>query len=197
MVLGGVVTKRMYDAAYPPAHPPKWEAVAAYIGGDTPHVWSTAEWNAQPARYRLPIYVRSNPGSHNPHTDAALAIAWLRGHSAPHGCAVALDLETAIAPSFVHAFDADLKAAGYVTVAYGSLSTIFSNPKPSGGYWVAHYTGNDHMEPGAVATQWASDVQLGKPWDANTVADSVPLWDTHPTPAPASTEESWFLGTSS
>lgn len=191
------MTKRMYDASTPPAHPPAWEAVAAYIGGNTPHVWTIAEWNAQPARWRLPIYVRSNPGSHSPHVDAALAVAWLLAHGVPHGSAVALDLETAVAPSYVRAFDADLKAVGYVTLTYGSLSTVFGNPKTSGGYWVAHYTGKDHMEPRAVATQWASDRQLGKPWDASTVADSVPLWDTRPTPAPASTEESWFLATSS
>jgi hypothetical protein len=195
------MTKRMYDAAYPPPSPPKWEAVAAYIGGNTPHVWTIAEWNAQPARWRLPIYVRSNPGSHSPHADAALAVAWLVLHNVPRGSAVALDLETAVNGPYVRAFDADLKAAGYVTLAYGSLSTIFRNPKTSGGYWVAHYTGSDHMEPGSVATQWADDKQLKKPWDANTVADSVPLWDTHPTPAPAPapapTEESWFLATSS
>ena len=54
-------TLRFYDAAYPPAKPPAADGVCIYIGGDTPHVWTLAEIEAQPARYRLPIFVRSNP----------------------------------------------------------------------------------------------------------------------------------------
>lgn len=172
------MSKRMYDAAFAPTSPPPWEVVGGYIGGNAYHVWSEAEWASQPARYRLPIYVRSHPAGHDPHDDAAAAITWLRHHGVPRGCAVALDLETAVNGPYVRAFDQALVAAGYVVLAYGSLDTIFGNPRTSGGYWVAHYTGYDHMEPRAVATQWANDKQLGKPWDANTVADSVPLWDT-------------------
>lgn len=226
------MTKRMYDAAYPPANPPHWDAAAGYIGGDTPHVWSAAEWRAQPVRYWLPIYVRSNPTSALARTmrrlrvhpvttrvavpvakafarlrsrtyavaaasDAAIAIAWLRAHNAPKGSVVVLDLETAVNGPYVRTFDADLVAAGYKVMAYGSLSTIFSNPRTSGGYWVAHYTYRPHMEPGAVATQWAD----GPDYDSNLVADSVPLWDTHggptpgpvPTPTPAEEINSWFL----
>lgn len=186
----------MYDAAYPPASPPNVDAVAGYIGGDTPHVWTAAEWARQPARYRLPIYVRSNPTIALAGPDATDTIAWLRAHKAPKGTAVALDLETAVHAAYVKAFDKAVHAAGWVVLAYGSLSTIFRNPGTSGGYWVAHYTGHAHMENGAVATQWASDQQLGKPWDLSDVADSVPLWDTH-APTPASTEEDqWFLAAS-
>lgn len=172
------MARRMYDAAYAPSSPPAWEVVAGYIGGNAVHVWSDEEWASQSARYRLPIFVRSNPEDHVAARDAAAALARLRQLGMPHGCAVALDLETAVNPPYVKAFDAALVAAGYVVLAYGSAATIFSNPRPSGGYWAAHYTGEDHMEPRAVATQWASDRQLGKPWDVSTVADSVPLWDT-------------------
>ncbi|GAA4626852.1 hypothetical protein GCM10023196_036790 [Actinoallomurus vinaceus] len=168
----------MYDAADPPAHPPKWEVVAFYIGGDTPHVWTAEEIAAQPARYRLPIYVRSNPDSHDPHVDAAEAIAQLHAFGAPRGCAVSLDLEMAVNASYVRAFDADIVAAGYVTVEYGSLSAIFRNPRTSGGVWAAHYTGTPHLEPGSVATQWADDQLLGTDYDASLIDDSVPLWDT-------------------
>lgn len=177
-----MATLQMYDAAYPPASPPTTDVVAFYIGGDTPHVWTAAEIARQRARYRLPIYVRSNPGSHNPHTDATLALRWLQQNGAPRGCAVVLDLETAVDGPYVRAFDADIVAGGYVTVAYGSLSTIFGNPRTSGGYWVANPTGTPHMRSGAVATQWAFDTQLGKPWDLSDIADSVPLWDTHAQP---------------
>ena len=224
--------RRMYDAAYPPSNPPHWDAAAGYIGGDTPHVWTAAEWARQPVRYRLPIFVRSNPTGVlaramsrmrvHPVTggtartaakalarlrsrtytvtaasDAVKAIAWLRANHAPKGCTVSLDLETAINAPYVRTFNADLLAAGYKVLAYGSLSTIFHNPKPSAGYWVAHYTGSPHMESGAVATQWTS----GSSHDSNLVADSVPLWDTKaptptPTPAPPPEEDSWFQATS-
>jgi len=185
----------MYDAAYPPAHPPAWEAVAAYIGGNTPHVWTDAEWEAQPARYRLPIYVRSNPEDHVAATDARQAIAWLRTHNVPRGCLLLLDLETAVDPQYVRAFDADVLAAGWKTCAYGSLSTIFHNPRPSGGYFVAHYTGTPHIEPGSVATQYADDRMLGTDYDASLVADTAPLWDTHATPTPQE-DDQWFLAAS-
>jgi hypothetical protein len=36
---------KMFDASTPPASaPPGYRAVAGYIGGDTPHVWTGAEW---------------------------------------------------------------------------------------------------------------------------------------------------------
>lgn len=183
---------RMYDAAYPPNSPPTTDAVGFYIGGDTPHVWTAAEIARQRTRYRLPIFVRSNPGSHNPHADATATLRWLAQHGAPRGCAVVLDLETAVDGPYVRAFDADITAGGYVTVAYGSLDTIFRNPRTSGGYWVANPTGTAHMHPGAVATQWAFDTQLGHPWDLSDVADTVPLWDTH---APQPQEAEMLSGT--
>ena len=173
-----MTTLQMYDAAYPPASPPGWPVVAGYIGGNTPHVWTDAEWDGQPARRRLPIYVRSNPASHDPAADAAEAVAWLRTHDVPAGCAVALDLETAVNAAYVTRFDEVVLAAGYLTIAYGSLSTLYKNPRPSGGYWVAHYTGAPYSDAGAVATQYASDRQLGHPWDASLINASVPLWDT-------------------
>ncbi|MGH3375106.1 MAG: hypothetical protein ACRDP6_10230 [Actinoallomurus sp.] len=174
------MARTMYDAAYPPQNPPPWDVAAGYIGGDTPHVWTAAEWASQSARWRLPIFVRSNPGSRGVSAteDAALTIAWLRSNGVARGRAVALDLETAVNPPYVRAYDTALVAAGYVVLAYGSVSTVYLNPKTSGGYWAAHYTGKEHQEPRAVATQWANDRQLGKPWDASTIDDSVPLWDT-------------------
>jgi hypothetical protein len=173
--------RRMYDAAYAPSSPPAWEVVGGYIGGNAYHVWTDAEWASQRARYRLPIYVRSNPGSHDPHADAAAAIAWLRAHRVPHGCAVSLDLETAVNRAYVRAFDADIVAAGYVTLDYGSISTILQNGRTSGGIWAAHYTGTPHLEAGTDATQWANDTMLGVPYDASLISDSVPLWDTQHT----------------
>lgn len=163
-----------YDAAYPPAHPPNDAVVMGYIGGNTPHVWSLAEWNGQPARYRIPIWTRSNPGSANPATDAANALAKLRQLGAPPGCLVVLDYETAVNAGYLRAFDAAMLAGGHPVCVYGSASTLFGNPKPSGGYFAAQWTGSPHMYPGAVITQYG-DVGA---WDNDVVSTGLPLWDT-------------------
>jgi hypothetical protein len=168
--------RKMYDAAFPPASPPDVDAVAGYIGGDTPHVWTDAEWARQKARYRLPIFVRAHDG--DPVADANAAVAWLRAHNVPKGSTLALDFETRVDAAYLRAFDRVITAADYRTMVYGSLSTVLKNPKPSGGYWAAQWTDVPHLYPGSAATQYASDVMLGKPWDLSLVADSTPLWDT-------------------
>ena len=40
------MAKTMWDASTPPASVPggPWDAAAGYIGGDTPHIWTVAEW---------------------------------------------------------------------------------------------------------------------------------------------------------
>src|SRR6266545_3809328 len=93
----------MWDAAFPPASPPKWEAVAGYIGGNTPHVWTDQEWARQQARWRLPIFTRSHDG--DPSADAAHAIRWMTAHHVPKGVCVALDFETRVDATYLHAFD--------------------------------------------------------------------------------------------
>jgi hypothetical protein len=178
--------RRMYDAAYPPSSPPAWEAVAGYIGGNTPHVWTDAQWRAQPARWRLPIFTRSHGG--DPSADAHAAVSWMTAHHVPKGSCVALDYETRVDASYLRAFDAVVVRAGWRAIVYGSRSSVLSNPKPSGGYWVADWTGSPFLYPGSAATQYASDGMLGRPWDASLVADSTPLWDTK---AP-STGGDWF-----
>ena len=170
--------RRMWDAAFPPASPPPWEAVAGYIGGNTPHVWTDAEWARQRQRWRVPIFTRSTGGV--PAADARHTIDWLTRHRVPKGVVVALDYETRVDAGYLRAFDAAVRRAGWRTMLYGSLSTVLHNPRPSGGYWVAHWTNVPHLYPGSAATQYGGDVTLGKPWDASLVADSTPLWDTQP-----------------
>lgn len=182
--------RHMYDAAYPPGSPPHLDAVAGYIGGDTPHVWTDAEWNAQPARWRLPIFVRSDPASASVGSDAATAVDWLRAHNAPKGSLVALDLETAVDAAYVRAFDAVLVHAGYKVVEYGSASTIFSDPATSGGRWVALWNNDDTSLAGGQIHQY---IDRGS-YDESVVADDAPLWDTHPTPAPPPQEDDEMFG---
>lgn len=175
-----MTTYLMYDAAYPPGHPPAWPVVAGYLGGDTPHVWSLAEWEHQPARYRLPIWVRSNPDRVNADDDAAAAVRAAKAVGVPHGATIALDFETAVNGAYVGVFDRVMTAAGYRVMLYGSASTVRNNRRPSGGYWVADWTGHAHMDVGAEATQWTN----GSAYDSSLILSSVPLWDSRP-PAPA------------
>lgn len=180
--------KSMYDAAYPPATPPACDVVAGYLGGDTLHVWTKAEWNSQPARYRLPIWTRSNPGSAaQGAAEGAQAVGRVGLLGMPQGAAIALDYEMAVDDPYLEAFDGVVTHAGYKTLLYGSLSTVEGNVKPSAGFWIAHYTGTPHLEHASTATQYVNDVMLGKPWDLSMVDDTLVLWDTHPSPTPAST----------
>ncbi len=168
--------RRMFDSAFPPTNPPAWEVVAGYCGGNTPHVWTDQEWAAQKARWRLPIFTRSTGG--DPNADAAAAVRWLRAHGVPPGCCVALDYETRIDADYLRTFDWVVMQAGYLTMVYGTRRTMLQNPKPSGGYWVAEWTGTPHLYPGSAATQWSGSGPFGGEYDPNLVADSTPLWDT-------------------
>jgi len=170
----------MYDAAYPPTSPPAWDVAAGYAGGDTPHIWTIAEWNSQPARFRLPIYTRSNPNTNDPNIDAAKMLNRLAIIGAPKGTLTALDFETAINGSYVTAYNAAMKAGGYPVIIYGSQGFVLQNPQPSGGYWIAKYDNIKSLPniAGVFAKQYANDTMLGQPWDGNVISDQLPLWDT-------------------
>lgn len=152
----------MVDASNPPPKKPsRANAIAGYIGGDTPHVWTVAQWNAIGRCRKLPIYVRSNPAQHNPVDDALEALRMLYVLKVPRGSAVALDLETAVDEVYVSGFVSVLHFYGYRVWVYGSLSTVFHNP-PGNGYWVAHYDNKVTMPRHAhvVAKQYASGTQF-------------------------------------
>lgn len=175
----------MYDASAPPAVAPAgMDAVAFYIGGDTPHVWTDAELARQGVRYRLPIWVRSNPvGLAEGTAEANQAVNWMRSHNQPKGTLVALDYETAVDDTYLAAFDRVVVSAGYLTTLYGSRSSVRQNtPRPSGGYWDADWTFTPHLDPGSEETQYSDKGPDGT--DLSLVADNAPLWDTHPTPTP-------------
>src|SRR5260370_26117951 len=170
MALQLVHLRKMFDASTPPNHIPPSDVVAFYIGGDTPHVWTDAQIKAVPDRWRLPIWVRSNPnGSGEGTAEGEKVVKWLESHHVPKGCAAALDLETAIDNGYVHAFDAVLVKAGYKTLAYGSTSTLFHNGKPSGGYWAAEPGSGNGLPAGLAAQQ--DEFDGGR--DLSVVADSL------------------------
>ena len=177
-----------YDAAWPVGSPPVDDRVVlGYLGGDTPHPWLVTDWASQPARYRVGIWTRSNPQQHAQELgvttfqlgqqEALTALVSWRNLGAPSGTLLALDYETAVCADYVRGFDAEVVAAGDKVALYGSKSTVFQNPKPSGGYWPADLTGASHLYPGTLITQY----KFENDWDDDTVAANAPLWDTHPT----------------
>lgn len=179
---------KFYDGAWPFSGAlPGVAGVCGYIGGDAANVWSAADWAAQSAyRYRLPIYVRSNPAGFDPLAEAGKCVSALQELAAPKGIAVALDSETSIAPSFVVPFTAAVNAAGYRVIEYGSRDYVLQNDNPDGLYWVAA-PGAATALAGFQGTQyyWGNSYDLSY-FDATFVYRS--MWDTQnpkPKPAPA------------
>src|SRR5579859_6209223 len=139
-----------YDAAYPPANPPVTDGVVIYCGGgDVLHAWTGAEIRAQTARYRLPVFVRSNPAQANPRADAQVFLSDLRAMGCPAGSVVVLDVETAVDSAYVQAFWQEIyHVGGYVLMVYGSQSTVFGDKPPTGLIFGADWTGKPHLANG-------------------------------------------------
>jgi hypothetical protein len=187
------------DCAYPlKSYPTEFDGQPVtggsfYIGGDTPHVWTAQEVAELKANYQfvLPIYTCSNPSSRSALLDAADAIGDLKAYGAPKGILVMLDYETARFPMYTTVFASKLQEAGYTEILYGSGSTVTSNPRPSGGYDEAVWTGKlpVSLPTGAEAEQFTD----AGSFDVNLFASSAPLWNTRTgqpngvaAPAPAS-----------
>jgi hypothetical protein len=169
----------MYDAAYPPENPPHWHVAAGYIGGDTPHVWTAEEWDAQWSPCRLPIFVHTGPDSSaDAESDAQAILASLAKLEVPHGSSVAVDTESGIYQDYLTVLSERLWAERYSLINYGSLASVVQSAKTHGGRWAADWTGVIGMAPGddVVATQWISAVQLGTAYDASVIDANVPLW---------------------
>lgn len=167
---------RMFDASRPPLEPyPGCAAVAGYIGGATPHVWTLAEWQRFGHLRQLPIWVAGLAGV-APHTQALMAVqAATKLGWQPHRHerrAIALDLEATVDPLFVRVFGQTCHDAGFSCWPYGSQAFIFGNPTEDG-YWVAAYPGGgpviDYPGENAVAHQFAAEV----PWQGGAVDLSV------------------------
>lgn len=164
--------------AWPSVNRPRTDVVLIYIGGDTPHVWTDAEIKEQEglSDYGLPCFVRSNPPGPGVAPDLFDCIRWLRAHNVPVGSAVVLDLETAVAPSYVLPFGYGLNQAGYKCLPYGSRATLYRNPQLDG-YFDAHPGDPPEVDPGNVATQY----DYTGSYDLSEILDSVQLWEfTHP-----------------
>ena len=175
---GPPALRTMVDSAYPLHAPPRiCDIVLIYAGGDTIHPWTPAEIATMPERWRWPCFVRSNPAQCDPSADAGWFIHWLAARAVPRHTCVILDLETAVDATYVNAFNAQLRTAGYLVTKYGSQDFIWQNPKTDGGTFLAlpgpaQLTG----EGDEVARQYGFEGG----YDLSVVLASLPLWDTRP-----------------
>jgi peptidoglycan hydrolase-like protein with peptidoglycan-binding domain len=164
-----------YDAAWPPDPPPVTDGVCVYIGGDATHVWTLEEIGMQPARYRLPIFVRSNPrGIAGVAADVNAALAQLKAIGAPRGTLCAWDMETAADKLYIAGIYTGMAAHGYRVIIYGSQSSVMGNDVPDDLYWGADWTGAAHLHSGDAMTQWVSF----SGYDLDLAESSLPFWDT-------------------
>lgn len=172
----------MYDASDPNFIRPQLYAVAGYIGGDTPHVWTQAEWRMSGNALRLPIFTASNREDNNAAaiTDGATIRQLLAELGVPHGKTVAVDIETRVYSDYLDELNEQL--LDYKLMPYGSISALVQNPPCSGGRWGADWTddiltGVRAVESGLYnALQWADDIMLHKPYDLSVIRSDVPLW---------------------
>lgn len=157
----------MFDASTPPESAPiGYKAVAGYIGGDTPHVWSRAEWKRFSNLRKLPIFVRSNLGA-NGQDDAVMALQRLYQIGCPPGSRVAWDMETSVQVDYLLDVFKVMRFFGYYVWVYGSASTVFSNPVCNG-YWVADFKdGSPFMYP--IRSARATQYKPGQVFDSSTI----------------------------
>lgn len=155
----------MFDASTPPTSAPSlFRAVAGYIGGATPHVWTNEEWARFPSLKKLPIWVSTAAIAGDPFgadKDGAAILDRLHALGVPKRTAVVVDLETRVHPEYVGKLQGIVNRGGYFLWPYGSASTLFGNPAANG-YWVADYTGKRFMysHRGTRATQYAEGTAI-------------------------------------
>ena len=173
-------TLTFYDAAWPPAHPPIADGVCIYIGGDTPHVWSLADIASQKARYRLPIFVRSNPPGPGAAADVATAVGMLRLIGAPKGKLVAWDMRDR-GGCGLHPRRVRGPERGRVQADRLRLGIDRARQRQPGRPVLGRRL--DQRSPLRVAQRdHPMGVVLG--YDEDLASSSLPFWDTHPSPSP-------------
>lgn len=164
-----------------------YDGVCFYIGGNAYHVWPDSDVLARPERYRLPVWVRSDPGSVGAEPDAEACLAALSGYRVPTGSLVAVDTEMSADPGWVQSFVLAVNAGGYPVIDYGSQSVVFGNQNPDGYYWGADWTDVPHLAGGTQMTQYVSF----SGYDESEASSALPFWDTKPVPGPPSPVPAW------
>jgi hypothetical protein len=157
-----------------------YDGVCFYVGGDAYRVWTKPEVDSRAERYRLPVWVRSNPRSVTAAADAAGCLAALAVFGAPKGTLVALDSEMSADAAWTRVFVLAVNAGGHPVIDYGSQSTVFGNDNPDGYYWGADWTDAAHLAAGEGMTQYVSYNNE----DLSDALSVLPFWNTRPAKAP-------------
>jgi hypothetical protein len=157
---------RMFDASLLPGKPyPGCQAMAAYIGGNTPHVSTAPQWNAASdggRLYQLPIWVgfgEADPVQHaQDAARAAISLGWVP-HHAPAWRAIVADVEAVSEQAWLSAFGAELRRQGFLCWPYMSAVALPSDP-PGYTVWLAEWNGVDNVPAihDVIGHQYAPDV---------------------------------------
>lgn len=162
--------------------PPGVRAVAGYVGGDTPHVWSNTEVKTvtDSGRQWWPIWTAPSRGQvlTAPGGTFAAQSMLSRLNSYPYitdDLPMFLDIENGTwnaspsgALAYLNAWKAEMRKGG-VTRAFGYVpwSVQFD--------WVANWqkTAPTSLPPSVIGWQYASDTQLGKPFDLSVFNSAI------------------------
>src|SRR5258708_9688229 len=123
---------RGFEASTPPGSVRAGaDCLMYYVGGDTRHVWTPAEIAGEHVRYRMPIWVRSNPaGSTQGSQEGRAAVLKVRSEGCPVSVTIALDFETAVDQAYLSPVHAEVKAQGNPTIPYRSTRHLFPPHPP-------------------------------------------------------------------
>lgn len=158
---------RVFDAAVPPPSAPAGcHGVMGYIGGNATHVWTPAEWQPFAHLAQFPIWVCSLTGDH-PSIQGGEAVyrarqlGWAPWEKGEAERVIIADLEAAADPAWYVQFCTPVVNAGFVPVAYGSLSTVLGNAASD--VFAAAWDDAAVLEPGQTihGHQYAANVPFG------------------------------------
>lgn len=150
--------------------PKGYSAVAGYIGGDTPHVWTPEQWAQFKGIPKLPIYVDDfKTGYAAGQADGWDCLQKLYALGIKPGVVVVYDVETSKDKERVYGFVSVLNWAGFKVWLYGSRTTLAFIPFSD--YWVADYTRKPHFPfRTARACQYIPAVLInGVKWDISVI----------------------------
>lgn len=146
----------MYDSTTPGVIPADAEVVAGYVDGL--YRWTDADWARFPnaVKVRIAVFPWTNDGD---------VLDCEAGDATPEQCPGWLAMRLA-------------KEPGKRFTIYCNTSTIAAVRRACAGipfdWWAAHYTGEAHLEPTSVATQWTDRGPNGENVDVSLCSDGWP-----------------------
>jgi len=168
-----------FDASTPPdVAPPGYQAVMGYIGGETPHVWTPAEWRRFAHLRQLPIWVARFTEPAVSEAVEAAGVARELGWNDNGTRAILGDFEDVTDPRWIAAWGHEIVNWGYIPWGYESANVRAANP-PLLGLVIAQWNGIPNVprpDPPIIGHQYDHD----RPWHDVTidldVFDST-VWD--------------------